>query len=285
MARLSETTCEWIERIARFGYAAKGVVYLFIGTLSFLAAVDARGQAAGSDGAFRSVLGQPYGTPLLVAIAVGLVGYAVWRAVQAYFDTEGKGSDAKGLVMRAGYAGSALIHIGLALSAAGLAYGFSGGDSERSMQDWTSWLMARTWGLWLVGIAGLVALGVAGYQVYKAYSEKFTRELMTDRMSRTTVRNTIFAGKVGLTARGVAIATIGLFLLIAVVQYQPSEVRGLAGALRTLEQQPFGPWLLGAVALGLALYGIYQLILAWYRRVDVRSARFSLGDRRRDAAA
>lgn len=285
MARLSETTCEWIERIARLGYAAKGVVYLFIGTLSFLAAVDAREQAAGSDGAFRSVLGQPYGTTLLALVAAGLVGYAVWRAVQAYFDTEGKGSDAKGLAMRAGYAGSALIHVGLALSAAGLAYGFSGGDSERSMQDWTAWLMARTWGLWLVGIAGLVALGVAGYQVYKAYTEKFTRELMTDRMSRTTVRNAVLAGKVGLTARGVAIAVIGLFLLIAVVQYQPSEVRGLAGALRTLEQQPFGPWLLGAVALGLALYGIYQLILAWYRRVDVRSARFSLGDRRRDAAA
>jgi hypothetical protein len=73
--------------------------------------------------------------------------------------------------------------------------------------------------------------------------------------------------------------------LIAVVQHQPSEVRGLAGALRALEQQPFGPWLLGAVALGLALYGVYQLVLAWYRRVDMRPARLSLGDRRRDAAA
>ena len=271
MAGLSDTACDWIERLARMGYAAKGVVYLLIGVLSFLAAVDARGQAAGSDGAFRSVLGQPYGKPLLVLVAVGLVGYAVWRAVQAYFDTEGKGSDAKGLAIRTAYVGSALIHLALAFSAAGLAYGFSNGDSERSIQDWTAWLMSREWGLWLVGLAGLVALGVAGSQFYKAYSEKLTRGLMTDRMSDTTVRNAVLAGKVGLTARGVAIAIVGLFILLAVVQYQPSEVRGLAGALRTLEQQPLGPWLLGAVALGLALYGIYQLILAWYRRVDVPS--------------
>ncbi|MDX6484418.1 MAG: hypothetical protein QOE95_2189, partial [Gaiellaceae bacterium] len=47
------------------------------------------------------------------------------------------------------------------------------------------------------------------------------------------------------------------------------EAQGLAGALRALEQQPYGPYVLGAVALGLVAYGLYMFVEARYRRMVI----------------
>jgi Domain of Unknown Function (DUF1206) len=73
-------------------------------------------------------------------------------------------------------------------------------------------------------------------------------------------------GRIGLLARGVVFACIGGFLMEAAWHANPREARGLGGALRALEQRPFGPWVLGTVAVGLTCYGLYMIVLAWYRR-------------------
>jgi Domain of Unknown Function (DUF1206) len=41
----------------------------------------------------------------------------------------------------------------------------------------------------------------------------------------------------------------------------------LGGALQTLLREPFGPWLLGAAALGLVAYGLLMLAVARYERI------------------
>jgi len=60
---------------------------------------------------------------------------------------------------------------------------------------------------------------------------------------------------------------IGGFLLLAALRYNPSEARGLDGALTSLLNRPFGPWLLALVALGLVAYGLYSVFEARYRRM------------------
>jgi hypothetical protein len=87
-------------------------------------------------------------------------------------------------------------------------------------------------------------------------------------MDQTEEKWTIRAGRVGLIAQGLVLAMIGSFLIQAAVQYQPSEARGVGGALQTLAQQPYGPWLLAIVALGLVAHGIYMFILSKYRRIE-----------------
>jgi hypothetical protein len=72
----------------------------------------------------------------------------------------------------------------------------------------------------------------------------------------------------GMAARGVVFGIIGLFLLLAAWRNNPGEARGLGGALHSLQEQGYGPWLLGVVALGLVAYGGYQFVLARYRRID-----------------
>ena len=60
---------------------------------------------------------------------------------------------------------------------------------------------------------------------------------------------------------------VGTFLIRAALEYDPQQARGLGGALQTLAQQPLGPWLLGAVALGLVAYGLFMLSVARYRHI------------------
>src|SRR5688572_30764456 len=94
----------WVVRLARFGYVAKGIVYVVIGLLALQAAVGPGGKMSDGEGALKTILGQPFGWFLLGVLAVGLFGYALWRLVQAFLDPEGKGTDARGLLKRTGYA-------------------------------------------------------------------------------------------------------------------------------------------------------------------------------------
>jgi hypothetical protein len=79
----------------------------------------------------------------------------------------------------------------------------------------------------------------------------------------------IRTGQAGYAARGVAFAMIGGCLVAAAVHANPGEAQGLDGALATLAGQPFGPYMLGLVAAGLAAYGLFALAEARYRRMVI----------------
>jgi TRAP-type C4-dicarboxylate transport system permease small subunit len=268
--RISQSARGWIIPLARFGYAAKGVVYLIIGGLAALAAFTRGGRTTDSRGAFEEILSQSYGKLLLGAVAVGMAAYAIWRIVQAVKDTENKGSDAKGIARRIGYAAIGVIHIGLAYSAAQLIFG-SGGESrgDAASKEWTATLLAQPFGQWLVGAVGLGFIAFAVSQFYKAFTAKFREKLKTNEMDEKTQTFATRSGQAGLSARGVVFGIVGVFLIQAALHSNAGEARGLSGALRALEQQSYGQWVLGIVALGLIAYGLYMLVLARYRRIII----------------
>ena len=259
----------WVKWLARFGYAAKGIVYMVVGGLALAAAFGSGGSSNSLDqrGALRTILEQPFGQVLLVIVAIGLFGYALWRFVMATQDTEGDGSDAKGIVKRTGFVVSGLIYLGLAVAAVGLALGSSGSGGGSSAQDWTARLMAQPFGRWLVGIVGAVVIAVGLYQLYRAYSAKFKEKLALSRMSQTEETWATRVGRLGFAARGVVYAMIGWFLIQAALQFNPSQAGGLGRAFRSLEGASYGPWLLAIVALGFIAYGVFALVLARYRRI------------------
>jgi TRAP-type C4-dicarboxylate transport system permease small subunit len=268
--RFSQSARGWIVPLARFGYAAKGVVYIIIGGLAALAAFTRGGRTTDSRGAFEEILSQSYGKLLLGAIAVGMAAYAIWRIVQAIKDTENKGSDAKGIARRIGYAAIGIIHIGLAYSAAQLIFGSGGGSrGDAAPKEWTATLLAQPFGRWLVGAVGLGFVAFAVSQFYKAYTAKFREKLKTNEMDEKTQTFATRSGQAGLSARGVVFGIIGVFLIQAALHSNAGEARGLSGALRALEQQSYGQWVLGIVALGLVAYGFYMLVLARYRRIII----------------
>ena len=256
----------WVEPLARFGYAARGVVYAFIGVLAIQAAFFGRGQTTGPEGAIYKIAEQS--KMLLVLIAIGLFGYALWRFVQGILDPENKGNDAKGLVKRGAMVASGVIYAGLALLAVRLISQDGGAAASGGGQaSTTAKMLSLPFGRALVILAGLGVIVAALQQLYDAYTKKFTRRFKTQEMSPEEQRMAVHTGQLGLGARGIAFLITGWFLIQAALRYDPSQARGLGGALETLARQPYGPWLLGLVALGLVAYGAYSFLQARYRRI------------------
>jgi hypothetical protein len=259
-----------IEALGRFGFAAKGVVYVLIGLLALQAALGTGGQITDQQGALAAIAQAPFGRAILMLITIGLLGYALWRFVQAWLDTENKGSEPKGLATRAMYAGVGLIYVGLALAAVRILLGTGGGDSGQQTQDWTARVLSQPLGAWAVGLAGAAVVVNGLLQFVRAYTAKFKEKLRLQEMEPTQVETVTQLGRAGYAARGVAFGIIGFFLISAARHANPEEVRGLSGALEALAQQPFGPWLLGAVAAGLVAYGLFALVEARFRRMVIR---------------
>ncbi|MCA9117698.1 MAG: DUF1206 domain-containing protein [Planctomycetaceae bacterium] len=258
----------WVEKLARFGYATKGVVYCIVGVLATMTAFGQGGETTGTKGAVNLIAGMPFGRTLLVLTALGLLGYVAWRFVQAVMDPGGRGTDAKGIAARVGIGISGISYLLLALYAMGIVLGSGGGsgDDSSSKQAWTAELMSQPFGIWLVGLIGLVVLGVGLYHFWRAYQASFMRSYNLHEMSDSEITWALRLGRVGLVARGITFSIIGGFFLQAAWQADPSEARGLGAALASLrDETPWGSSLLGVVALGLVAYGVYCFSRAKYR--------------------
>ncbi len=179
----------WVEKLARFGYAAKGIVYLIVGFLAAQAAFTTGGRTTDTSGALVTIVSQPFGQFLLALVTIGLIGYVLWRIVETLFDPEhaGEAVSAKRIAQRIGYGFSAIAYSGLALTAIKLIMGTGSTDSSAT-QDWTARAMAQPLGRWLVGLAGLVVIGVGISYLYRAYQADFQRRLQRHQMSQAEQR-------------------------------------------------------------------------------------------------
>ena len=250
----------WVERLARMGYAARGIVYVIVGVIAAQAA-RGKGGVTGQRGAFAEVLSRPGGKFMLGLLAVGLLGYAVWRFVEAGIDPEHDGGG-----KRAMYALSGVIHAGLALTAMRMALGSSRGGGSGS-ESLTARVMEAPAGRWLVAAAALGIAGFGIYQIVKGYRADLDRRLDFSRLPSRTRVTAVRGARAGLAARGVVFIITGFFLLQAALNRDPGETRDLEGALEALRDASYGPWLLGIVALGLVAYGLTEILKARYRRI------------------
>jgi hypothetical protein len=271
--RVVRDASPWIEGLGRFGHVAIGLVYATIGVLAGQTALSEGGGTTDSHGALAWIVQAPFGRVILGALALGFAGYAAWRFIQAIRDTESKGTDVVGVLTRFVYVFIGATYGALALSAFDLARGYaaSGGDSgDAAAQDWTAWLLSQPFGQVLVAAVGLGVICVSLVQFYLAYTGKCSDSLQTSELSEAQEQLVRAAGRIGFGARGIALAIVGVLLLVAAVDARSDEARGLGGALATLAQQPFGPWLLGVVAIGFVVYGAFMIVKSRYGRVVVR---------------
>lgn len=258
--------------LARLGYAVKGVVYMVISVLAILLATGHGGQVTDQNGALEAIYDSPpgpnFGRFLLIVVTIGLFGFALWSFIQALLNTEGKPRNAKGMLARVGYA---IVGISYGLLGAVAFQVASTGSTSRnstsSTQNWTALLLKQPGGVFLVVLLGVIVLCIAAYVFNKAYNKKFVRRLNLSTLNVQTRQTVINIGRFGYAAIGVVSTIIGIFLIVAAVQHDPSSAKGLDSALVELLRQPFGPWLLGLVALGLLAYGVYSFVEARYRRV------------------
>lgn len=252
-----------VQKLARLGYAAKGVVYLIIGGVAAQAAFSPAEQVEGTEGALHTILEQPFGRVLLGIVAVGLAGFVVWRAVQAIRDPEHSGGGLKRTAGRIGFAISGVVYAALTLEAVRMIRG-SGGQGGGSAH-WTAVVMEKPFGRIAIGLVG-VGIGAYGlYQLVKAFKSDLDKRLNLEGSAVATRKRVVALARAGTAARGVVFAIIGWLVIQSALQYEPSKAQGLQGALVTLREAAYGRYLLGAVALGLIAYGISQFVKARYR--------------------
>lgn len=266
---VARESAPWIEGLARIGYAAKGTVYFVIGILAAKAAFGTGGRTTDQHGAIRSILAQPFGRIMLGIIAVGLLGYALWRVVSAATDADRNGRDAKGIAHRVGDAWRGLVYGVLGIEAMRLTLGTTGGGGRASLNEWTARVMSVPMGRWLVGLAGAGVIAYSIYQLYKAITGNVRKHIDLSSLDAQSTKVALGLGRFGVGARALIFGVIGWFLVRAATRFDPRQASDISDALRFLENQSSGSALLGGVAVGLMAYGLFQFVKARYRRISV----------------
>jgi len=249
--------------LARAGLTARGVIYILIGWVAVLVALGHSSREADQQGALQLLASKPYGLVSLWLLGIGFAAYALWRLSEAAFGVTGEPSGA----------GPRLKSLGRAVIYAGFSYltfqVISGTQRSQShqQQDITATAIQHAAGRWLVGMAGLIVVVIGLVLVSEGALRKFMKFLRRSQMSPRTRRVVELLGVIGTCARGLVFALAGALVVDAAITHRASESGGIDKALLTLRNQPFGEFLMILAALGLAVFGVYGLCEARWRRV------------------
>ncbi|MEV0006172.1 DUF1206 domain-containing protein [Micromonospora sp. NPDC050980] len=255
----------WLELLTRVGFIGYGIVHLLFAWLALQIAFGSSEEEGNQNGALRTLGEQPLGKFVLIAIAVGLFAMALWQAFQAVIGHQSKTGKEK-VFERIASVVRVVVFVWLGWTAIKVVQDASANASNRQ-QQLTEKLMANDGGRWLVGLAGLVLAAVGVGMVIYGIKKKFERNLKIGEMDPKTRQVTRRLGMAGYAARGTVFAIAGLLIVVAAVQYDPEKARGLDAALRTLRDQPYGPWLLSLMALGIAAFGVFCFFQSRFRKV------------------
>lgn len=252
------------ERFARAGFVMSGLVHLLIGYIAIRLAVGGSSGTADQSGAMAELSAKPGGGFALWAGGIALAVLALWRLAEAALGSSSEpGADDKKseAVHRVKAFSLAVVYCAFAVSAFGFARG-SGTSSSAQSTGITARMMQNTAGTIALVVAGLIIIAVGGYHVYKGATQSFLTDLKGS--PSTLVRR---LGTIGYLAKGLAIAAMGLLVILAVSRSDPEEASGLDGAFKTLGAQPYGAALLITAGLGIITYGVYSFVMARYAKM------------------
>ena len=262
----------WARWLARLGLVAKGATFGLVALLAIKVAIEGSGKVEDRPGALEQIAQTGYGRFLLAALAVGLGGYAIWRFIEAAVGRTLETGEEQGALKRLGLVARGLFYAWLSVMSAALAFsadsvsGGSGGGSAKEDRA-TRIALEHPLGRYVVIAVGLAVLGAALFNLVRALTRKFRKDLKEQQMGSQERKWYSALGVVGHLARAVIFALIGIFLVKAAWQYDPKEAIGFDGALSKLGHAQYGQVLLGAVAAGLMAYGLFCLVQARYREV------------------
>jgi hypothetical protein len=254
---------DWLDVAARLGLAVYGGVHLVIAWLALQLAFGDREGSASSSGAVSELAQQPFGKVLVWAVAIGMLLLVVWQGIEAvagYRDEDGSKRTGKRLLS----VGKAVIYTAIGISAVQVAVGSgsSGKSSEQQTDSITAKLMDLPAGQLIVAAIGLAILGIGLAFVVRAWTEKFVEDLSAEGRRGDAGTAYLWLGKLGYAAKGVALGIIGALFCYAALTHDPDESGGLDQALREVLDKPFGPVLLGGIAVGIGCYGLFSMARA-----------------------
>jgi len=241
------------EAVTRLGFAARALVY---GAIGWLALCSGRTEDAGGVLAY---LATGAGAALVALMAAGFFSYSAWRLLEAWLDTEGRGSDAKAIGIRLAGAGSGLIHLGVGIAAILAALHARRGGGGDAPETGTAMALSIPGGDWLVYLGAAILAGVGIQQFRKAWTLKFMCHLASTGAAHRPI---CWLGRAGYSARGAVFLTMAWLLVRAAQAHSAAAAGGIDDALGSL---PRAAQL--AVAAGVLLFGLFSLAEARYRKM------------------
>ena len=251
----------WVDHAVRFGMVAYGAVYLVVAWLALQLALGQGSGETSTSGAMNQLAQQPFGQVALWLVALGMLLLVAWRMLEAavgHRDQEGGDRVRKRVVS----ALKAIIYAVIGLSAVQVATGTGSRGGSDGTDGPTAQVLQLPGGQLLVGIAALGILGYAVVQARQAFTEDFREQLSAEGKQGRAGTAYLWAGKVGYATKAVAVGIIGGFFGYAAITHDASKSGGMDQALQQVLEQPYGRYLLGLVALGIAGYGVFCLARA-----------------------
>jgi hypothetical protein len=254
-----------IDRIARLGFVANGIVVMIVGALALRFVLGFGQGLAGPEEALASLPRQPFGRTTLAILSLGLWAYAFWKLVQAIVDPERKGTGFVGVMERVGFGFTALAYMALGMAGIQLLLGNQVGGAT-APEELAAKILAPHFGRWVVGLLGAIIVLAGVLQVRMGVTARFRHTLALERMSRTEAIAMLVLGCLGYLALGTVSIVIGYFVMRVALLYDPRAAGGWQEALALLGGLDAERWVLGAVSAGVVCYGLYFVMLVRYRR-------------------
>jgi hypothetical protein len=182
------------------------------------------------------------------------------------FDPDRRGTGVAGLVVRIGNVVRAAIYGMVGLEAFRLARGLRG-SGGRDAELWAGRVMNLPFGEWLIGVAGLIVVAYGISQIVTAARGKASGQVDTTRLPRAARRPLLNIARFGVAARAVIIVVLGVFLVRAALEHDPSQAADTRQSMIELVGMFRSRWTLAAIALGLVAYAVNQALQACCRRI------------------
>jgi hypothetical protein len=257
-----------LTHLARVGLVAYGVLHVLIGWLAFRIAwfVQSRTEDADQTGALQTIAGPPGGRVLLWMIGLGMLALALWQAGEVLRWWTGllhPERRVRAAVVCTKCAAKAVVYAVLGVTALFFAVGAEYDAADR-FRDLTDDALAIPGGSVAVVAAGLGVIAVGLYVLVRGLTGGFMKDVDLDAAPDRWEPLIERVGSVGYVAKGIAFAVSGGLLVYAAATEDVSTATGLDGAMNAIAAVPTGRWLLTAVAIGFAAFGVYALARARY---------------------
>lgn len=253
-----------LKKYAQIGIASKGLVYVLAGGFTCAAALGiGRQNDSGKEEALSFIYAQPFGKVLLCAIAVGLLGYTLFKFFASYKYHKPDKAFWLNWGKKIAYFGSGAVYASLAFSTFKMALSASSGSGDSSKQSVIHELLGSTVGQVVLFVFACIIVGRACYQFYLSWTGKFTKRIQEFNLDEKSQKIMKYTGIFGYSSRGIVILIIAYMFIKAILNHNASGADGMSESFQLIHSN-FGGVVLAIISLGLCSYGVFMFIKAYY---------------------
>lgn len=248
--------------VAVIGFISKGLIYVVVGVLSLLAALNLGGQSSGTSQAFIFFKKQIFGQFLLTALGVGLLCYSFWMFVRSIRDPENIGNSIKSRFIRFGLFTTGLVYTFLAILAF---YHLFSSPKEDYSARYLDFLGPSILSIVFICI-GIILAVQAVILIYGVFKGGLLNQFNLEGQAGSGLIR--IGGKFGFYSRAFIVAIVAYFFLRAGIYSGSHEIKGVQDAFSFLDESVVGRILMVFTAIGFVAYGLFYILLSRYRTFE-----------------